>query len=265
MANFDAAADLVSGHSFAKNIGKNITSSALEGGAGYTLDYLADVIAGNPDAQFDWDEFANSIKGGAGIGAAFGTGAAAIGAMGKAIDLPLPDRAEIKHQPNVLDKNTKFYETNFPDGKSELTRKKGESHRRTGEGGRKIIDKPTYNKLTQKFVSNGGIIIRGEDAKRHLGENNAASYLSSLNSAFIRDDATISDVLEEMYHAEQDRKNMFGDVLTPIVAIKREIDAQRYLLSVTEKYKIPIEETEITKRNLEIYEKELQKLLKEEK
>jgi len=95
MANFDAAADLVSGHSFAKNIGKNITSSALEGGAGYTLDYLADVIAGNPDAQFDWDEFAKSIKGGAGIGAAFGTGAAAIGAIGKTIDLPPPDRADI--------------------------------------------------------------------------------------------------------------------------------------------------------------------------
>lgn len=84
-----------------------------------------------------------------------------------------------------------------------------------------------------------------------------------MNAAFIRDDATVSDVIEEMYHAKQDRIGMFGDKLTDEVLLKREIDAQKYLLSLTKKYKIPIEEVEETKKNLLYYENELEKLLKE--
>jgi len=44
-----------------------------------------------------------------------------------------------------------------------------------------------------------------------------------------------------------------------LVRIKREIDAQKYLLSVTEKYKIPIEEVEATKQNLKYWEMILKK------
>lgn len=51
-----------------------------------------------------------------------------------------------------------------------------------------------------------------------------------MNVAFIRDDATVSDVLEEMYHAEQDRKGRFGSVLTDEVRLRREIDAQIHLI-----------------------------------
>lgn len=131
------------------------------------------------------------------------------------------------------------------------------THRKTTESGKKIIDKATYNKLTKKFVSSGGLIIRGEEAAKHLGEGHSASYLPSLNAAFIRDDATVSDVLEEMYHAEQDRNNMYGSVLDDETIIKREIDAQKYLISVAERYKIPLEETEETKRNLADYENQL--------
>ena len=143
----------------------------------------------------------------------------------------------------------------------EITRKKNGAHRRTNARGMQVIDKPTYNKLTADFLKHDGLIIRGEEAARHLGDTHYASYLPSLNTAFIRDDATISEVLEEMYHAEQDRKNMFGDTLTTEVWLRREIDAQKYLLSLSEKYKIPQEEIEVTKGNLEQYEAELKKLL----
>ena len=142
----------------------------------------------------------------------------------------------------------------------EMTRKKDGAHRRTSSRGLQIIDKPTYNKLTEDFIKHDGIIIRGADAERHL-KNNYASYLPSLNTAFIRDDATISEVLEEMYHAKQDRTKMFGEVLTTEVHLRREIDAQKYLLSVTDKFKIPDEEVAVTKANLEYYENELKKLL----
>lgn len=133
--------------------------------------------------------------------------------------------------------------------------------RKTAEDGHQIIDKPTYQKLTNNFVKNGGIIIRGKEAERHLKDRAYAAYLPGFNSAYIRDDATISDVLEEMYHAEQDKKNKFGSVLTDEVRIKREIDAQNYLLSLTERYKIPSEEVELTRKNLAYYEKELKRLL----
>ena len=143
----------------------------------------------------------------------------------------------------------------------EMTRRKNGAHRRANARSLQIIDKPTYNKLTSDFLKHDGIIIRGEEAAKHLGDTHSASYLPSLNTAFIRDDATISEVLEEMYHAEQDRKNMFGDTLTAEVWLRREIDAQKHLLSLSEKYKIPQEEIEVTKGNLEQYENELKKLL----
>ena len=90
-------------------------------------------------------------------------------------------------------------------------RKGGWSDRRAGSGsfrcdGHQIIDKPTYQKLTKPFIKHGGIIIRGQEAENHLKDRAYASYLPGMNTAFIRDDATISDVLEEMYHAEQHEK-----------------------------------------------------------
>ena len=135
------------------------------------------------------------------------------------------------------------------------------NRRKIGNQGQEIIDKPTYQKLTRKFIKNGGIIIRGVEAEKHLGNRAYASYLPGFNAAFIRDDATVSDVLEEMYHAEQDRTHMYGDVLTDEVRLRREIDAQKYLTRVANKYKIPVEEQEVTLQNLADYERQLNELL----
>lgn len=136
--------------------------------------------------------------------------------------------------------------------------------RKKSTDGHEIIDKPTYNKLIKKFVSLGGVIIGGESAAEHLKFSGAyASYISGANAAFISDEATVSDVLEEMYHAEQDRKNLFGTQITKEVLLHREIDAQKYLLRVAEKYKIPAEETAITKQNLIYYEGQLKNFLAE--
>ena len=131
--------------------------------------------------------------------------------------------------------------------------------RRIAEDGHEIIDKPTYNKLTKAFLKAGGIIIRGEEAARHLKFAGAsASFIVGANAAFIADTATVSDVLEEMYHAKQERAKMFGEISdNDTVYLKREIDAQRYLLNVAEKYKIPPDEIAVTRANLERYEKQL--------
>ena len=134
--------------------------------------------------------------------------------------------------------------------------------RRTQSDGKEIIDKATYHKLTKKFIANGGIIVRGELARKHLEDLEAdASYMVGSNMAFIVDDPRVSDVLEEMYHAEQDRRNMFNKDPWQIKMIKREIDAQKYLLKVADKYKIPVEETEQTKKALQDYEEKLVQIL----
>ena len=132
---------------------------------------------------------------------------------------------------------------------TELTR------RRKAEDGHEIIDQATFNKLTKSFIKAGGIIIRGEEAAQHLKMVGAsASYMAGANIAFISDDATISDVVEEMYHAKQDRSKMFGELTDQNVGLRREIDAQKYLITVAEKYKIPYEETKVTLQNLKLYE-----------
>lgn len=49
-------------------------------------------------------------------------------------------------------------------------------------------------------------------------------------------------MLEEIYHAWQDRTDMFtAEYERDEVILRREIDAQNYLFSVVDKYKIPVE------------------------
>lgn len=135
-------------------------------------------------------------------------------------------------------------------------------NRKIGSQGQQIIDKPTYNKLTKDFLRRGGYIKSDEEAVEHLRLNKKyAAYLPSFNTILVSPEATVSDILEETYHAEQDRIHMFGEKLTDEVILKREIDAQHYLLSMTERYKIPESEVELTRANLEYYEEKLKKLL----
>ena len=133
--------------------------------------------------------------------------------------------------------------------------------RKIGKDGQEIIDQPTYRKLTRSFVRSGGIIIRGKEADLHLAQMGAhASYIPGMGVAFIRDDATVSDVLEEMYHAKQDRQNAYLNLPSDEAVLRREIDAQEYLLDMAEKYQIPTNETNITRRNLADYQRMLREL-----
>ncbi len=124
--------------------------------------------------------------------------------------------------------------------------------------GREIVDKPTFNKLTKSFIKSGGIIIRGEEAANHLnGLGASASYMNGAKAAYIRDDATVSDVIEEMFHWKQDVKNSFGLINSGKTNILREIEAKEHLISVADKYKIPEEERKQTLSELAYYRKKL--------
>ena len=113
------------------------------------------------------------------------------------------------------------------------------------------------------FIKNGGIIKNDQEAIDHLTSNHAyAEYLPSFNTILTTKEPTVSDIIEETFHAKQDRLHSFGDVLTDEVLLRREIEAQEYLLSVTDKYKIPADEVEITKKNLADYKSQLAEHLK---
>lgn len=77
-----------------------------------------------------------------------------------------------------------------------------------------------------------------------------------------RKDATISDVLEEVHHFWQTRSGLNSEKPLKVRTILNEIDAKEYLISVADRYKIPIEETELTRLQLEEYRIRLQELEK---
>ena len=76
----------------------------------------------------------------------------------------------------------------------------------------------------------------------------------------LREDATLSEVLEEEFHFNQHLRGDYAERRQEEMRLLREIDAQKYLLDVAKRYKIPRIETEQTKAALAMYEKELRGL-----
>ena len=136
------------------------------------------------------------------------------------------------------------------------------TRRKVGERG-EVIDKPTYNKLTRDFLRRGGLIYQDKNAEENLDKMGAgAAYLPSFNTILFRADPTISEVLEETFHAQQDRRGAFSNYPNDEILLRREIQAQEYLLSMTNKYKIPLEEQLKTEENLKHYRDTLEELLR---
>lgn len=131
------------------------------------------------------------------------------------------------------------------------------THQWISPEGRKVIPEALYNKLIDPVIKTGGYVERGtEFAERHL--HNMGAYASHLAGVlFFRKDATISDVLEEVYHYNQERGTKYLKYFGEEQVVRMEIDAKKYLLSVSEKYKIPPEETELTRQELQVYERRL--------
>ncbi len=142
----------------------------------------------------------------------------------------------------------------------EMTRKTGYTHQKTTAEGTKVISQATYNKLTNPIKRVGGLVLRGTpDVEEHL-QKQGATALQVGDVIMFRSDATISDVLEETHHFWQNRRGMNDDKPIDIRTALNEIDAKEHLINVAEKYKIPVEETELTKQQLEYYKNLLEEL-----
>lgn len=137
------------------------------------------------------------------------------------------------------------------------TFRKGTSHRKNNNG-IEIIDEATYNKLIKNVKKNGGVVIRGAaDIEEHLAKNSSTASCIG-DTILFSQNCTVSDVLEETYHFDQNLRKMNNKKPAKERLLLNEIDAQQYLLSVADKYHIPDVELEVTRKNLADYEKELE-------
>lgn len=142
--------------------------------------------------------------------------------------------------------------------------RKGNSHRKV-ENGIEIIDQPTYNKLIEPVLKNGGKVYRGTDEiEQHLSANNASA--STIGDVILfRKNVTVSDVLEETFHFKQNIQKRNADKPLKEQIILNEIEAKEYVLSHREKYHIPESEVEQTKNQIESYKKELREYYENQK
>lgn len=175
-------------------------------------------------------------------------------------------RCQVYYDPGdgkVQDVHTKRWEKKSEHRGETFRRESVDTRRRRGSRGQEIIDKATFNRLTKDFIKSGGIIRMDDDTAAHLQAIGAsASYLPDFRTALFKPDPTISDVLEEMYHDLQHRKKMYYHLSIEEAELRREIDAQKHLLSLTKRYKIPVEQVEETRKNLKHYEEKLNAYLK---
>lgn len=142
--------------------------------------------------------------------------------------------------------------------------RKGSTHRKV-ENGVEIIDQPTYNKLIQPVLKNGGKVYRGTaEIEQHLEKNNASA--STIGDVILfRKNVTVSDVLEETFHFKQNIQKRNGDKPLKEQIILNEIEAKEYVLSRQKKYHIPDSEVEQTRNQLESYKKELSEYYESQK
>lgn len=137
------------------------------------------------------------------------------------------------------------------DGVTRLYRNKDNNKRRP-------INIVRQNHLTKDFRKRGGVVWQDDEAERYLKSQKAAAMNLNEEIIVLQKKATMSEVLEELYHAEQWKDGRLVD--EPVSKIKAEIEAQNYLLSVSKRYNIPRNEIEQTKNNLKYWKEELKNM-----
>lgn len=158
-----------------------------------------------------------------------------------------------------LDKKSAVVDKSGESGIIKMYRK-GYTHRKTTSDGRQVIDKPTYQKITAPVIKQGADIrIADDEWLEHLQTENATAVTIG-DVIIFRPDATVSDVLEETRHFVQNKMRLNDDKPEPIRTYLNEIDAKEYVLSMTDKYKIPEEETRLTIKQIESYKAKIQEL-----
>ena len=120
------------------------------------------------------------------------------------------------------------------------------------------VSEERYNQLIIPLEKMGVTIHRGEEAERHLDFLGVEAVTIGTHDVLFRKHVSISAILEETYHIKQNRRGMNDDKDMPLRIALNEIDAKEYLLKVANKYGIPREEIEATKKQLAQYKNSLE-------
>lgn len=123
----------------------------------------------------------------------------------------------------------------------------------------KPVNEALYNSQKNYVERHGGQVQRGtEEALQHLRVMDVdAIYVMGAQTIYFHERPSTSEVLEEVFHFKQDVRGDYSEYGIGLARTLRERDAQRYLLEVAERYIIPKEETEQTRKALEEYLKDL--------
>ena len=136
---------------------------------------------------------------------------------------------------------------------SAMFRKKGEPFR-----GKVNIPSAVINKVTKKIRKKGAEIRTAEGEVLYRMNKEGASAATYGDIIFIRDDGvTISDILEETRHVEQNNSGLNDDKPAKLRILLNEIEAKEFILSCEKNYNIPREEIELTKEQLQSYRRQL--------
>lgn len=135
--------------------------------------------------------------------------------------------------------------------------RKGSTHRKASSFGNQIIDEATYHKIINPAIKAGADIRIAEgEYLEHIREQGTAVTIGDV--IFFTPERTVSDVLEEVHHFYQNKKGLNNQYDRKQREILNEIDAKEYLLRMTDKYNIPLEEVEETRQHLESYKRQMQ-------
>lgn len=136
------------------------------------------------------------------------------------------------------------------DTENEMFRRKDTTHRYLRDDGYEVIQKPLYNRLVREARRKGADIrvATGKVLERLNAEN--ASAVTYGDVIFFTDNPTVSDVLEEIHHFYQNKNGLNNDKPHQQRIILNEIDAKLHLISVEKKYKIPVKEMDLTRKQL---------------
>lgn len=121
----------------------------------------------------------------------------------------------------------------------------------------RISDK-MFESLVAGARAQGATIIRGNSVAEGLLKNSRASCIGEV--LVFKEDVCKTDVHEELRHFWQGKNSLFSNEPSEIIETLREIDAKEYLIKNAKKLKIPRTETEETKKELEYYKKELERI-----
>lgn len=127
---------------------------------------------------------------------------------------------------------------------------------------RRPVNITKQKELLRNFKESGGFVWQDDKAAEYLKTRGVDACCLGRDLVVLQKRPLISEILEELFHAEQFKNGLVIDGEGS--KILAEIEAQEYLISVAEEFNIPKSEQRQTENALEKYKQKLKELKKHE-